>query len=448
MKKTLILGCLLLAGLGASAWAKDRDAVLGANGEIYLAQYGTYAQLFPKSDPADAEVQVLALDIIKPDGVVERLLVPGTRDTTVKGKPALVYEEDSRTVLLIWENKLDDVHSVLTLGAFNGSTWISPIELTSRKHFSPQGAPQIAVTRDAYKEKATDGSLKTRHRTIVHLLWEEEVEAEKYATFYIPVIFEEGVYLKASPVFNLNQLVPGGPAATTFEPAPSLVQSPAIQIGGGERSVIAAFTSTATRRVFTVEIDVLPEELGRLADKTRSVIIDLGARYYPANLRALADQTKAVLLAQETDLQPEVLQAIAEKAHALILAINSPGLTGLADATRSVIIDLGARLSGLRTSGDGAKTSEIPREAGTAPPHLLQFRIVSSRPAPRGGGGDLKIFTSADGKDLLIAWTEADRIRYRESNQDGWTEIRETKLSASITKERAYEILEQSIRNR
>ena len=214
--------------------------------------------------------------------------------------------------------------------------------------------------------------------------------------------------------------------------------------------MVVAFASATNRRVFTIVIDVLPEELGRLAEKTRSVIIDLGAKYYPGNLRALAEQAKAFLLSQETDFQPEILQALADKVHSVILSSNSTGLSGLVDTTRSVIIDLGARLSGggLRTPNGGIKLGEIPRQDVTAPPHLLQFRLVSNRPAPRVGTKDLKIFTSENGEDLLIAWTENDRVRYRESLREGWAEYRETKLSDTITKDRAYEILEQRIRNR
>lgn len=453
MKKAQILGGFLLAGLLAtSASARDRDAVVGASGEIYVAQAGTYGQLFPDASPGEAGDHILALDIIKPDQALVRLPVPGTRNTSVVGKPALVYEDDSRTVLLVWVNKVDDIHSSLMTAAYNSTGWTQPIELTGRDHFSPTTEPQVAITRDSYRERGADGGVITRHRTFMHVLWEEEADFGAFATFYIPVILEEGVQLKANPLYNLNALIPPGPPATTFETPPELIRSPALHNGGEARAVVAAFTSAATRRVFTLEIEALPEDLGRLAEKTRSVIIDLGARLYPGNVRGLAEQTKAFILGQETEFQPEIIQAIADRAQQQVQSGNSQGLTSLAESTRSVIIDLGARLTGRRPPGGTVKLAEIPRQedASSLPPYLLQFRLVSSRPAPRLGSGneEVKIFTSATGEDLLVAWTENDRVRYRESDQGGWSDYRETTITGDITQSRAFDILEQRVHNR
>jgi hypothetical protein len=451
-RTTKILGLSLLAGWCAlPCLAARRDAAIGAKGEVYVAQTGSYRTLFPGSAANAADFPVLALDILRPSGETERILVPGTDDQKVEAKPSLVYEDESQTVFLVWENRISDIHSMLSLGAFDGKDWMKPIEITGNP-FSPKTSPQISVTRDA---STVSGS--TTRRTILHLIWEEEMSSGSDNIFYSPIILEDGVFLGWNPTFNLTALDLSDPAGTTFETSADLVKAPTIQGGRDGRTIVVGLASAERRRLTTVEVDVLPQEVGQLAERTRAVIIDLGARLYPSNPRALAEQTKASILSQGAAFRPEVIQTIADRVQAEILASNKTPLGSLAEKTRAVIIDLGAQFSGrgLRSGGDrgNAKLVEIGPEsptAGSTPaPHLLNFRVVSSRPAPRvGGGPEIKLFLSEDGEDQLVAWVEGDHIRYRETTSDGWTDIRDTKLGGAIDKNRAFEILEQRVRNR
>lgn len=457
MNRTITILCFsLLVGLAAtSALARQNDAALGADGEIYIAQAGSYGALFPDASPEEANLPVLALNIHRPTGEVERLLVPDTKNATVESKPFLLFENESKALFLVWENRTSEFHSILKLNAYNGASWMGSIQVTGN-HFSPKSAPQIATTRDTVKAQNAEGKPTFRHRTVLHLIWEEANLSGIPATFYSPLILEDGVFEDREPVaYELNLLDTSDAVATTFDIS-DLVKSPSIQSGRDGRTVAVALTSPTSRRLVTVEIDVLPQELARLADKARSVIIDLGARHFPNNMKALADQAKAAIDTQgSTDFQPEVVQAISEKVHAHILSTSAkPGLTNVADTARSVIIDLGARLSGRGLRGDSVaqKITEVARQseadATPSPAHLLQFRVVSSRLAPRVGSEGLRVFVSEDAEDLLIAWQGEAGLQYRETRDDGsWSEMRETKLGGSLNAERAYEILEQRVRN-
>jgi hypothetical protein len=66
---------------------------------------------------------------------------------------------------------------------------------------------------------------------------------------------------------------------------------------------------------------------------------------------------------------------------------------------------------------------------------------------PQVGSNGIRLFVSENGEDMLISWTEKDRVLYRMSKNDGWTEQREIRLSESVSLERAYEILTQRVRN-
>ncbi|MFL6193365.1 MAG: hypothetical protein ACJ75H_04295 [Thermoanaerobaculia bacterium] len=452
-RTTQIVGFSLLAGLCAlPGLAASRDAAIGAHGEVYVAQTGSYKALFPDAAPgAGGNFPVLALDVLKAGGETERILVPGTNDEKVESKPSLVYEDESQTLFLVWENRISEIHSMLSLGAFNGQSWMTPIEITGNP-FSPKTAPQITVTRDMSTITGT-----AKRRTILHLIWEEEMSSGAYNIFYSPIILEDGAFLGWNPTFNLTSLDPSDVAGTTFETSADLVKSPTIQGGRDGRTVVVGLASGERRRLSTVEVDVLPQEFGFLAETTRGVIIDLGSRLYPGNLRGFAEQVRASIIARGGAFQPEVIQTIADRVQTEILNSNKTPLANLAEKTRGVIIDLGAQFSGrgLRGGGGGGINSKLveigPQDppAGAVPaPHLLNFRVVSSRPAPRVGGPEIKLFVSEDGEDQLVAWVEGDRIRYRETTSEGWTDIRETKLGGAIDKNRAFEILEQRVRNR
>jgi hypothetical protein len=124
-------------------------------------------------------------------------------------------------------------------------------------------------------------------------------------------------------------------------------------------------------------------------------------------------------------------------------------LEKLAEITHDRIIALGAKLSGRGLlQATGAAVSRIVEIDGSSSEHHIQFRLASSRPAPEIGNGAVSLFASKSGKDVLVAWVEPERLRYRESDGDAWKNIQEIKLSPSVDLDRAYQILEQRMSRR
>lgn len=462
--------CALTVLTASPANAAAREAALGAEGELYLAKAGTYGELFPGgtqvTDPATA---VLALDVIASDGATQRVLVPSTGGPEVERSPSVLYEEDSETVFLVWESQ-EQIHPLIRLASFDGRSWSPAVRITGGNSLAAKTSPEIAVTRDSYQE-VVDGDPVVRHRTIAHLLWGEET-ASGYETFYSPVILEDGVYIGWNPLFNLNELS-GSPAPlTSFEPSAELVRAPNLQRGNDGRTVVAAFASAATRRVTTLEIDVLPRELVRLADETRSTIIDVGRRPSSApivpNLRALAERARTSIFATGgSAYHQEVLQVLADQVQTQILASNGQEIISIGEATRSTIIDVGAKFSrrglrgGLRpaTAGiaaDSAVADTIEQifpegpnpDGGLGLAHILHFQVMTSRPAPRTGVTGVRLFVSESGENVLVSWQEPGKLVYRDTSENTWAEPKEIRLSTNLTLERAYEILQQRVQNR
>lgn len=455
----------LIVGLGLAVSAMlpaQQGATLGSEGEVFLARTGSYKSLFPQGGhPGVAPGNdVLALEVARPGKTTELLLVPGTSDIDVEKSPSLLFEESSNTLFLLWERRINRIYPVLMLAGFDGERWIDPVEIGDP--MAMKSSPQIVVTRDSYKlQGETEGSEEeVRTRTIVHLLWGEETHDGSSQTLYTPIILENGAFSGVSDdrIYDLNDLDKSNALVAGAEMPANLANALRLQPGRDSGTVVAVFTSPATRQVLSLEIDVLPAELSMLADGARAHIIDIGRQStYPGNLRLIADGARAHIIdIGRRSFHAEIALSLANEIHEDILTSGGKEeLRLVADKARAHIIDIGAKLSGrgLRSTLDNSETRlvEITGSSSYRPiQHLIQFRLASSRLAPGvPGDGEVKLFASRSGKDVLVSWLEAERVRYRESKDgDGWRPVQEIKFSPTVDLKRAYEILEQQMSRR
>lgn len=446
-----ILTCFLGLILASAAAFGAQGTVLGSEGELYLVKAGSYGELFPGGKETEGAHHVLALEVLKSGSVTERHLVRGTEGSDVEFAPSLIFEEISKTLLLVWERRRNGIHPILMLSGFRG-TWLEPMEIVGSP-FSPKMSPQIAITRDTYRDGET-----SRHRMVLHVVWAEESGNGLIEPFYTPVLLEDGAFAETSPVIKLDDLDDSAPDASASVPTPELLRALRIQNGRDERTVVVAFASQASQRVVVVEIDSLPGDLSLLADGARAQIIEIGWKNRP-NRAIFANQVRTKILQLGGAFHPEVLQGIADHVHATISkADESTPIKVIADGARAQIIEIGAKLSGRGLRNAAAASSSSIREipADTAAPeesgldsYLLQFRLAASRPVPAAVGTDgLRQFVSPDGAHSLLAWVDGNRVLYRETSGGDWKETLEIKLSPSLNLDQAFQILEQRIRNR
>jgi len=455
MKNRIHRLTLLLAGLGLAAAATlsaQQGAALGTDGEVYIAKTGTYKELFKGGDPALNNRPVLALEIIQPGEPARRILVPTTDGAAVELSPSLLFEESSNTLFLLWQSRLDRIYPVLMLAGFDGQRWIDPVEIGDP--LATKNSPQLIITRDSYTVPADIGAAEeSRTRSIVHLLWGEEISGTS-RTLYTPIILENGAFSGVSQdqIFDLNNLDPSGTALTLPDLPSNVASALRLQPGRDSQTLVAAFTDPDSRRVISAEIDVLPAELSLLADIARVHIIDIGRRSsYPDNLKVIADIARVHIIdIGRRFFHAEIALSLADQIRDGILASQGKEeLEKLADITHDRIIALGAKLSGRGLlQATGTTVSRIVEIDGSSSAHHIQFRLASSRPAPEIGNGAVSLFASKSGKEVLVAWVEPERVRYRESNGDDWKKIQEIKLSPSVDLERAYQILEQRMSRR
>jgi hypothetical protein len=453
----------IFAMTATPAGAEHLDKALGADGEIYQVTAGPYGGLFPGGHAYDAATPVLALDTTVPGSPIQRQLVQGAADADTKGAPALIYEDGSRTLFVVWVATTHLVSSAIKLTSYDGKQWSPPITIVGNP-YSPKTPPQLAVTRDTHQEADASGTLTTRHRTVLHLVWAEDGQSGFYQAWYAPVIFEEGAWIGSVPVptrlndFDLAEQAPQVAGSGPFDTP--LVRTPVLQAGRDTSTVLAGFASDVSGMLTTVEIDLLPEELRMLAD-SGSATVRANSKYFPDQLDTLAAKVKAVILAGGNTFQPEALQAIATEAQGQVLA-GAQDVNHLADKARAIIVDIGRRFSmrGLRITLPGPiappKTAEVT--APDQPSHFLQFRVTGTRVCPPVTPDGLEMFLSRTGADALVAWTgkagstgtggasaqASSVLLYSNSQPDGsWSAIHQLQLSESLNLQQAYQVLAQ-----
>ena len=456
MKRSYFVALILLAGiLAAPGLAQDGTAALGAAGEVYLPKAGAYKDLFPKGHDTAPSNTVLAIDLIQPGAAPQRLLVPYTTGPDVESSPAVLFEDDSNTLFLLWASQVNSLSSVLMLASFDGTNWGPPIQITGNP-FSSKTSPQLAITRDSFQVADSDGNLATKHRTVIHLVWEEQNATGNQDVLYTPVILEEGNYLGWAPVYNLNDMVGRTPSSSGLVPSDTFVQAPALQSGRDARTLVVGFASAETRAISAVEINVLPEEISLLAEKCRAHIIDVGRTLFPNYLQNMADKAAADIIASGTAFHGDIVNFIAGQIHDLILAnrgTDTGDLTSLSEDARAHIIDVGVHLSGrgLQDPNTQAKSlveSTVSVDSTQDPSHLIHFRVASNRPAPQLGSTGTQLFLSETGDDAIVAWTDSGKVFYLQSQGTGWSNQNQISLTNSLDAPHAFDILKQRARSR
>jgi hypothetical protein len=449
------LALVLTLGLGfalaaPAAAASARDASMGSAGELYFVLEGTYGELFPEQGLADSANRALALDVTRSDGTAGRYLVPDTETDDVEDSASVLFEDQTGTLFVLWQTKVNVIHSRLNLIGFRDGEWTELIEISGNP-FGWKSAPQLAITRDTFHTEEPDGSLRAWQRTVAHLLWWETAGGGEPVAHYSPVVLLDGAYTGWNPVLRLGELEAsaseGLPAALNH----SLAQVPRIEAGRNGQSVAIAFVHPQTGGLITLTAEVLPGEFGVLAERVRHQIIEIGRGSKPDQPGSMSEKVRhqIIEIGNRLGLHPSVPSYAAQLAVAQIDgALPGEDPVALADKVRHQIIEIGARMTD-RGYDRARATSKLQvletsnAEASGAPPNLIRIVRASIRPAPETGEGETAMFLSHDGREVVVSWHQDGRVYYRETRGEGWSGIRSLRLGNDLDLARAYQILEQ-----
>lgn len=432
-----------------------RDASVGSEGELYVIQEGLYGDLFPGQGLAAPENAALALDWTGPDGDSERLLVPGTETSDVEDSASVLFEDRSNTLFVLWQTKMNVIHSRLNLIGFREGEWTDPVEISGNP-FGWKSSPQLALSRDTYRTPTDDGGLRSWNRSVVHLLWWEEGPSGAPLPQYSPVTFLNGEYTGWNPVYALDELVPSGALGESATPPGDLpvARVPEIATGRDQQGVVVGFVSPTSGELVTLAVDLIPGEVTFIADKIRAQIIDLGREVPPSRQETLISKVKAEVqdLGTSLGLHPGLTRFLADQAEEEIAATVAPDepVDNLAERIRAQIIDLGARIT------DGAFDRLHSKSASSvlesSPPSRrpavefsggihMRFSVASVRPAPASGREDVALHLAPNGREALVSWVQDGVVHYRESFGQDWSTSRRVPSGADMELSQILQIL-------
>ena len=444
-------GLLLVALCSAPAAAQaPQRAVLGDGGALYVATAGSYGDLFPGGKAYPAKRSVLVLDLLRPGAERERQIVPGTGGPATDGSPALVYEETSKTLYVIWESRNSPEVSELDLASLGPDGWTQPVEI-SGDVTRLKGAPKVVISRDEYEVPDSGDPATRRVRTVLHVVWWEASE-DGDQTFYTPVVLDNGEYLGFNPVYQLSGFAPAPPDATKLPDG--LTRSPSLTLGPNGRSAILGFVDDGSARLRVAEAVVLPGELGYMADRGAADLEASGKSPFDK----LLDKLRGQIIEIGDRLHPGIIDHFAKEVvdAAQNLHDEEPGkpVASLGDKLRGQIIEIGARslIDIDRPAAPLAATpiELAPPDGSAQPPELIELRLVTDLPAPPAVEGAAQIFLSADGRRVLVSWSKDDQIFYTESTaetgEDAWSEPKRLVLDDSLAGVDPAEILQARVR--
>src|SRR5581483_11609963 len=333
----LLLPALVRAQSGTSA--------LGASGDVYRVESGSYKSLFPATAPASAANNpVLALDIVH-SGKLQRVLVPGTDGPETEQSPSLAVDPITNRVYLVWQGQVN-IHSVLNLISYGPDGWSETFQCDGDA-FSFKSNPQLAATVDHYTVLDASGNLVPVDRTIFHLVWYDESGLGQ-RVLYTPLVIQDGTLLHTNVIFDLQALAGDGAAmgAAASAALPSLLQAPQVRTGADGQSVVAAFIEPTSGALTTLELRSVTGQLVSFADDARAVVIDTG-RNNPTATRAdvIAAARAVVIDTGRKLLQQDVADFLSARfLDTLTQEPVSEDLNTAVTKARAVVIDTGVAL--------------------------------------------------------------------------------------------------------
>lgn len=274
---------LLVTGLllAFPSWGAAEDlsaSVLGNSGEVYSVQAGSYGELFPGGDEVEAGRPILVLDVLRPGGETERMIVPTTLGHEAESTPRLLYSKQGGRLNVLWASRIENEAS-LFLTRFDGDGWSAVEEL----YFNPQGVvPKPALTTDALHLETADGEALDLERQTLHLVW-PQVEEGDLTVGYMPIIFLNGRFIGWKEPFTFRHLDADANAVVTSL-LPDILR---VRAHADRDSVSLTFGSTASGRVTTLEIGLAPMELVYLGDTIHDLVMEMG--FDPDDLASFAD---------------------------------------------------------------------------------------------------------------------------------------------------------------
>jgi hypothetical protein len=275
-----------LAFASSSALGLEEQSLLTPDGTLHVLRAGRAIDL----GVAEAAPESILIEHASraQDGSVTREILPGSTSYEDKRGIQLGYDEETRTLLLLWTEDIS-AYSHIRIGVFREGAWTNSPLLPSAG-ISRAYNPQMEITHQRVTYLDANDAVVAKTSSIVSVVWWEE--ATEYQARLATLFLDETAFDPANlAVYDLPVLT-GGTGATSYNDVPSgAYLYPTLQADGLAGAVLASYADLNAERHRVLRIQ-FPDFQGQPSEEGNA---DWKRRHIPivgiASEGPLADMT-------------------------------------------------------------------------------------------------------------------------------------------------------------
>jgi hypothetical protein len=242
MKRFLLILALVLAPVAAFAQIADRDVLLTSDGTLY-----TIESTFDANGDTNRTLQLT----IRQGNKTTTTFVPESLVGGQNWRPALAYDNDSRTLFVFWLSTPNIMSSALSFASYRDGKWTPAITIDDQPyHF--RFNLRIGITRHV-STLQKDGTYADAPALLVHAVWWESTGTGEQARYALLEI--QSSQVKSYELHDLSEFtsVPDQPFAVNDDFNPEILRHPAILPGSNSVDVVFGNTNTTSMNRVTLK---------------------------------------------------------------------------------------------------------------------------------------------------------------------------------------------------
>lgn len=281
-----LLAAATLALVPVAAFALEEQSLLTPDGVLHVVRSGHAIDLGIGEAPPDSIL--IEHSSRAQDGSVTLAILPGSESYQDKRGLQLGYDDETRTLLLLWTEDIS-AYSHIRVGVFRDGVWTNSPLLPSQG-ISRAYNPEMRVTHQRVTYLDANDAVVAKTSSIVSVVWWEEatlLQARLAALFLDEAAFDQSNL----SVYDLPALT-GGVGASVYNDVPSgAYLYPTLQADGLSGAVLASYADLHDVRHRVLQIR-FPDFQGKPSDDGN---LDWKRRHTPivgiASEGPLADMT-------------------------------------------------------------------------------------------------------------------------------------------------------------
>ncbi len=271
----LLLVAAVLAALPGVSLAGEEQSLLTVDGTLHVVRSGRAVDLGVQDATVFPDDTVIEWTSRAQDGTIATALIPDTASAANKRNLQLAFDDQTHTLLLLWNEDMFP-YSQVRIGALRDGSWRN-FGLLPNQGLSGAYNPQMIVVHHPVSYLDEHDNPVSGTSSILSVIWWEDAQygQARYATLFLD---EAGLDPTSLNIYDLPVLLGGG-GATPYTDVPSgSYLFPSVQADGLSGDVLASFTDLHDQKHKVIRISYptnqgKPSESGNLTWQRRHIPI-------------------------------------------------------------------------------------------------------------------------------------------------------------------------------